>query len=180
MPSPSVRGSHGLSNEDCTTVWFLGRKWNSIVSPISATTFSGSKWRPLLAVVEPAKMRWTTPVLQTPLAEAVAKRKRTAEAPRTGREYVTIAIEISRLRVLEYRRWQLVLKCRQSRWSSSENGVVIAQFLNARVYNTSFSPLVGYGRDYMGCDYVGCDYLGWNHSGCDSHTLLRTSIFTFG
>lgn len=44
------------------TVWALGRKWNSIRSPGCATTFSGSKCRPLLAVVDPAVMRWTTPV----------------------------------------------------------------------------------------------------------------------
>ena len=66
-----LRGAQGSAKEDCTTEWALGRKWNSIISPGWATTFSGSKWRPLFATVEPAVMRCITPVGVT--VEGMAK-----------------------------------------------------------------------------------------------------------
>lgn len=51
-------------------------------SPGSATTFSGSKCRPPLAVVDPAKTRWTTPVGRTGCAGTAAVRPRREAAVR--------------------------------------------------------------------------------------------------
>jgi len=65
-------------------------------SPGSATTFSGSKCRPPLAVVEPAKTRWTTPVGRTGCAgtatvrptRAVAVKARDVKATMLSVEFI--------------------------------------------------------------------------------------------
>jgi hypothetical protein len=54
---------------------------------------SGSKWRPLLAVVEPAKMRWMTPVERIWFAGAAAVRPRRVVAARAREVKPTMMID---------------------------------------------------------------------------------------
>jgi hypothetical protein len=43
---PPDMGRHGAAKVDCVTVWFLGMKVNSRVSPGFAVTDEGLNWRP--------------------------------------------------------------------------------------------------------------------------------------
>jgi hypothetical protein len=60
---------------------------------IEGNILSGSKWRPLLAVVEPAKMRWMTPVERIWFAGAAAVRPRRVAAARAREVKPTMMID---------------------------------------------------------------------------------------
>lgn len=99
-----LSGAQGWAKEDWTTECALGRKWNSIRSPGRATTFSGSKCRPEFAVVDPAVMRWVTPVgliVEAGMATALVRVERRVAVKTMVEEKESMMIILSGVGVLE-------------------------------------------------------------------------------